>query len=71
MAYRLGEKLEKRWHGSRHWPLIRAAQVDMPLVAISLFHNNYFVSDISFQAMLMLSIGYLMAMSLHFPEQQS
>lgn len=70
MAYRLGGKLEKRWLGSHHWPFIRAAQLAMPLVAISLFHNNYFVSDISFQALLLLFIGYLVAMSRHTPERQ-
>lgn len=71
MAYRLGGRLEKRWLGSRHWPFIRAAQLSMPLVAISLFHNNYFVSDISFQALLLLLIGYLVAMSRHLPEPRS
>lgn len=71
MAYRLGGNLEKRWHGSLHWPLIKTAQLAMPLVAISLFHNNYFVFDISFQALLLLLIGYLVAMSRHIPEQQS
>ena len=71
MAYRLGGKLEKRWLGSRHWPFIRTAQVAMPLAAISMLHNNYFVSDISYQALLLLLIGYLVAMSRHSPEQRS
>lgn len=70
MTYRLGDKLEKRWHGSEHWPFVRAAQLAMPLVATSLLHNNYFVSDISFQALLLLFIGYLVAMSRHLPESR-
>jgi len=70
MAYRLGGKLEKRWLGSHHWPFIRTAQLAMPLVALSLLHNNYFVFDISFQALLLLLIGYLVAMSRHVPERQ-
>lgn len=70
MAYRLGGRLEKRWLGTRHWPFIKAAQLAMPLFAISLFHNNYIVSDISFQALLLLFIGYLVAMSRHAPERQ-
>lgn len=71
MAYRLGDKLQRRWAGTRHWPFIRAAQLSMPLVAVTTFHNAYFISDISFQALTLLFIGYLMAMSRHAPEQRS
>lgn len=71
MAYRLGDKLQKRWLGTAHWPFIRTAQLALPLVAISLFHNSSFVFDISYQSLLLLLIGYLVAMSRHTPERQS
>jgi hypothetical protein len=71
MAYRLGEKLQRRWLGTGHWPFIKAAQLAMPLIAISMFHNDYFVSDMSFQALVLLFIGYLVAMSRHTPERRS
>lgn len=62
-AYVLGGNLEKKWRGTEHWPYIKSAQAAVAFFAISMLHNNYFVSDISFQALLVLFIGYLIAMS--------
>jgi hypothetical protein len=62
-AYRLGGKLSKRWEGTVHWPLLKAAEISVPLFAANLIHNNYFVIDLSFQALLMVILGYLLAMS--------
>jgi hypothetical protein len=62
-AYRLGGRLSKRWEGTVHWPLLKAAEIAVPLFAANLIHNNYFVIDLSFQALLMVILGYLLAMS--------
>lgn len=62
-AYILGGKLEKMWRGTQYWPYIKSAQVAIAFFAISMLHNNYFVSDISFQALLVLFVGYLIVMS--------
>ena len=63
MAYRLGSKMVKKWQGTPHWPLIKSAQISIPLFAFSLLHNNYFVFDISFQTMFVVIIAYLVVMS--------
>jgi hypothetical protein len=64
-AYRLGIQLQKQWKSTIHWPFLRASQIAMVLFAISMLHNNYFLTDISYQALLVLFIGYLLAMSRH------
>lgn len=61
-AYRLGARAAKQWQNTLHWPLVKAAQISIPLFAISLLHSNYFVFDISFQTMLVVVIGYLIVM---------
>ncbi len=62
-AYRLGGRLAARWQGTVHWATLKAAQIAIPLFAVSLLHNNYFVFDLSFQTMLMVVLGYLMVMA--------
>ena len=62
-AYRLGEKLAKHWLNTAHWPLIKAAQIAMPLFGINLFHNNFFIVDLSYQALFVLLVSYLLVMS--------
>ncbi|MBV8635686.1 MAG: hypothetical protein JO002_14425 [Burkholderiaceae bacterium] len=62
-AYRLAGTLCRRWEGTEHWPLLKAAEVSMPLFALSLLHNNYFVIDVSLQALVMLILGYLLVMA--------
>jgi hypothetical protein len=62
-AYRLGSKVAIRWQNTPHWPLIKSAQISIPLFAISLLHNNYFVFDISFQTMFVVIIAYLIVMA--------
>jgi hypothetical protein len=62
-AYRLGGRLSKNWEGTENWPLLKAAQISLPLFAVNLLHNNYFVEDLSFQALLVVILGYLLAMS--------
>jgi hypothetical protein len=64
-AYRLGIQLQKQWKATIHWPFLRASQIAMLLFAISMLHNNYFLTDMSYQALLVLFIGYLLAMSRH------
>lgn len=62
-AYRLGGRLAKRWEGTAHWAQLKAAQIAMPLFAASLTHNNFFVVDLSFQALLIVILGYLLVMT--------
>lgn len=62
-AYRLGGQLAERWQGTKHWPTIKSAQIAVPLFAISLAHNNYFVFDIGFQTMMVIIFGYLLVMA--------
>lgn len=62
-AYRLGGRLVERWIGTVHWPALKVAQIAVPLFAVSLLHNNYFVFDLSFQSMLVVVLGYLLAMA--------
>lgn len=64
-AYRLGKQLQKKWEGTIHWPFLRVSQIAMVLFAISMLHNNYFLTDMSYQALLVLFIGYLLTMSRH------
>ena len=63
LAFQLGSKMVKKWQGTTHWPLIKAAQISIPLFAFSLLHNNYFVFDISFQTMFVVVVAYLMVMA--------
>lgn len=62
-AYRQANNLAAKWKDTAHWPLLKAAEVAIVLVVVNLAHNNYFVSDISFQTLLMLVLGYLVAMT--------
>ena len=62
-AYRLSGRLVKCWEGSAHWPLLKATQIAVVLFSINLVHNNYFVEDLSFQALLRVILGYLLVMS--------
>ena len=62
-AYRLGDKLAKQWRNTSQWPLIKAAQISMPLFGISLLHNNFFIVDLSYQALFILLVSYLLVMS--------
>jgi hypothetical protein len=61
--YRLGGRLAETWNGTMQWPLIKASQVSMALFFINLLHNNYFVFDLGFQALLVLIMGYLLVMT--------
>ena len=63
MAYRLGSKMATKWQATPHWPLIKSAQISIPLFAFSLLHNNYFVFDISFQTMFVVIVAYLVVMT--------
>lgn len=62
-AYRQAVFLEAKWRGTTQWPLIKTAEISIVLYAINLLHNNYFVSDISFQTLLFLVLGYLVAIT--------
>jgi hypothetical protein len=62
-AYRLGGRLVDQWRGTLHWPVLKTAQIAIPLFVVSLLHNNYFVFDLSFQTMLIIILGYLLAMT--------
>lgn len=62
-AFRLGTALVNTWAGSSQWPYLKAAQASIVMFAISMFHNNYLVTDIGTQALMMVVVGYLLAMS--------
>ncbi len=62
-AYRLGGRLAARYVGTVHWPTLKTAQISIPLFVANLLHNNYFIFDLSFQTMLMIVLGYLLAMT--------
>ncbi|MYN17677.1 hypothetical protein GTP81_13015 [Rugamonas sp. FT107W] len=62
-AYRQAVLLEAKWRGTKQWPLIKTAEISVVLYAVNLLHNNYFVSDISFQTLLFLVLGYLVAIT--------
>jgi len=62
-AYRQAVMLEAKWRGTTQWPLIKTAEISIVLYGINLLHNNYFVSDISFQTLLFLVLGYLIAIT--------
>ncbi len=62
-AYRLAGRLVVRWQGSSHWASLKTAQIAIALFVISLWHNNYFVFDLSFQTLVIIILGYLLVMS--------
>jgi hypothetical protein len=62
-AYRQAVLLEAKWRGTAQWPFIKTAEISVALYAVNLLHNNYFVSDISFQTLLFLVLGYLVAVT--------
>lgn len=61
-AYKLAGRLFVVWKGTLHEPLIKSAQVGVVLFATSLLHNNYFSFDISYQALFIVVLGYLISM---------
>ncbi|MCB5188078.1 hypothetical protein LG200_08690 [Methylobacillus caricis] len=61
-GYKLGTNLLQKWSGTVHEPLIRSAQIGIVLFATSLLHNNYFSFDISYQALFIVILGYLVIM---------
>ena len=62
-AYRHAGRLVEHWRDTVHWSALKASQISIPLFAVSLLHNNYFVFDISFQTMLIVVLGYLITMT--------
>lgn len=62
-AFQVGSRVLKVWSGSSHFVYIKAAQATIAMFAISMFHNNYVVIDVATQGLIMLVIGYLLAMS--------
>jgi hypothetical protein len=61
-AYYLAYKLQIKWINTENWPYLRTAQIAVLMFSISMLHNNYFVSDLSYQTLLMLLLGYLLTM---------
>ena len=61
--YKLAGKLSRQWENTNQWPLIKTAQISIPLFVVNLFHNDYFVADLSFQMMFVLILGYILVMS--------
>jgi hypothetical protein len=62
-AYGMCRSVAESVAGTAHEPMARAAQVSVVLVAVSLLHNNYFATDMIFQTLMFLMIGYSMAMT--------
>lgn len=48
----------QRWR-----PELQAAQIGLVLLGVSLLHNNYVAFDLGYQAMFVLLLGYVLAMS--------
>ncbi len=56
LAGRLAKQLPKdAWHTA----MLQTVRVLMPIIAISLFHKNFFVYQIPFQTLVVLLLGYL------------
>lgn len=62
-AYRLAGQLAVKWSGGENWAPLKTAQITIALFLISLLHNNYFVFDLGYQAMLLLVLGYVLVMA--------
>lgn len=62
-VFRLGGVLAEKWQGTLHWPALKTAQISIPLLVVSLLHNNYFVFDICFQTIMIVILSYLLVMT--------
>ena len=63
VAYKLAGNLLLQFRSTSHEAAIKAAQIAVVLLGISLFHNEYISFDVGFQTMLSVVFGYLLAMS--------
>ncbi|HNQ03392.1 MAG TPA: hypothetical protein PKH69_02150 [Thiobacillaceae bacterium] len=62
-AFRLAGRLMEHYRGTQTGMNIRAARAGIAVFAFSLLHNQSFVFELSYQAVLMLLLGYVVAVS--------
>lgn len=62
-AFKVSGRLADQYRDTQTGMNIRAAQAGIAVFAVSLFHNQSFVFELGYQAVLMLLLGYVAAMS--------